>query len=276
MCRRRYFAVIILLIVLRMAAACAPSGTRVVVVPTLAELPSETPTSTDLPTLTPTLRPTDSPTPNPLETQIAALNATNSAAQQTLDALLTGSAPTSTLMVMLTNTLPATLTPSLTITNTLPPSETPPAVVAMQPQTVYAVSAANLRTCAHRDCERIAQLQPGEAVMATGTILGEAIDAVHGSWFQVEYQGRVLYVYSQLVSINPPAPPTSAPVYIPPPVEAAPISLPPAPGGGSCPSLSATCGSLTCEQAYACLAAGNGRLDRDNDGIPCESVCLGS
>lgn len=263
---RRYFAVFILLIVSHIAAACAPSATRVVIIPTLAELPSETPTSTATSTLTPTLRPTDTPTPNLLETQIIYLNATNAAAQQTLAALLTQKAPT--------NTPEFTFTPSVTITSTLPPSETPPAVIAMQPQPIYIMSTANLRTCAHRDCERIAQLQPGETVMATGTILGEAIDAVHGSWFRVEYQGRVLYVYSQLVSINAPAPP-SEPIFIPPPGESAPISLPPVAGGGGCPSLSATCGQLTCDQAYACLAAGNGRLDRDNDGIPCESVCLG-
>ena len=35
-----------------------------------------------------------------------------------------------------------------------------------------------------------------------------------------------------------------------------------------------TCGEmLTCEQAYVCLAEGNTRLDRDRDGIPCESLC---
>lgn len=43
----------------------------------------------------------------------------------------------------------------------------------------------------------------------------------------------------------------------------------------SCPSLSATCGELTCEQAYACLRAGKTSLDRDKDGVPCESVCPG-
>lgn len=41
----------------------------------------------------------------------------------------------------------------------------------------------------------------------------------------------------------------------------------------TCPSLQATCSQLTCEQAYACLAAGNTRLDGDGDGIPCASVC---
>lgn len=45
---------------------------------------------------------------------------------------------------------------------------------------------------------------------------------------------------------------------------------------GNCPSLSATCAQLSsCEQAIACLAAGNFRLDPDGDGVPCESLCTG-
>jgi len=43
---------------------------------------------------------------------------------------------------------------------------------------------------------------------------------------------------------------------------------------GSCPNVKATCSQLSsCDQARACLAAGNRSLDRDNDGIPCESLC---
>jgi uncharacterized protein YraI len=37
-----------------------------------------------------------------------------------------------------------------------------------------------------------------------------------------------------------------------------------------CPGLNLTCGLLTCEQAVACLRAGNFTLDPDNDRIPCE------
>jgi hypothetical protein len=48
-----------------------------------------------------------------------------------------------------------------------------------------------------------------------------------------------------------------------------------APRGGGCPNTSATCTQLTCEQAYACLRVGKGGLDRDNDGVPCESICPG-
>ena len=133
---------------------------------------------------------------------------------------------------------------------------------------VYIRSAANLRVCASRACEAITQLQQGEAVVATGTIEGEAIEPSHTTWFRVDYQGRVAYVYSQLVTLEPPS--NLQPI-IPPPGDMPPISLPPS--SGTCPSLSATCSQLTCDQAYACLAAGNRSLDRDGDGIPCESVC---
>ncbi|MBZ0289116.1 MAG: excalibur calcium-binding domain-containing protein, partial [Anaerolineae bacterium] len=46
-------------------------------------------------------------------------------------------------------------------------------------------------------------------------------------------------------------------------------------GGTTCPSLGFTCSQLfTCQEARACLAAGNFSLDPDNDGIPCEDVPL--
>jgi hypothetical protein len=139
----------------------------------------------------------------------------------------------------------------------------------MQPQTIYMRSAANLRVCASRACEAITQLQQGEAVVATGTIEGEAIEPAHTIWFRVDYQGRVAFVYSQLVTLEPPS--NLQPIIPPPGDVPPPISLPPS--SGTCPSLSATCSQLTCDQAYACLAAGNRSLDRDGDGIPCESVC---
>ena len=41
----------------------------------------------------------------------------------------------------------------------------------------------------------------------------------------------------------------------------------------TCPDTSATCGDLTCAQAFACLREGNTRLDGDGDGVPCASVC---
>ena len=86
----------------------------------------------------------------------------------------------------------------------------------MQPQVLYVQSTANLRTCAQRDCEQIAQLQPGEWLMATGTIVGEAITSGKPLWYRVEYLGRELYVYSELVSTN--ALSTNPAVVVQPPI----------------------------------------------------------
>ena len=48
------------------------------------------------------------------------------------------------------------------------------------------------------------------------------------------------------------------------------------PGGERCKGLPRTCGQMAnCEQAKQALVCGNKRLDRDKDGVPCESICPG-
>lgn len=270
MLRRSSFAALMLLFVL--AAGCAPAAPQIVIIPTLASLPSETPPPplSATPSLTYTPRPTLTPTENILETQVSLLSVTLNVFL-TQNALLTESAPTATVNV--------SPTPSLTITSTLPPTEAQPGVTPVLAQAVYVTRLANLRECASLECAPVLQIEPGNALLVTGTMEGEAITPGNLLWFRVDYSGQILFVYSELVSVTPPSPPppTAVPLVVIPPtaVEAfvPPVSVPQ--GGGSCPSTSATCGQLTCEQAYACLAAGNGRLDRDGDGIPCESVCLG-
>lgn len=43
-----------------------------------------------------------------------------------------------------------------------------------------------------------------------------------------------------------------------------------------CSGLPKKCGQMSsCAQAQKALQCGNGRLDRDNDGVPCESICPG-
>jgi uncharacterized protein YgiM (DUF1202 family) len=82
------------------------------------------------------------------------------------------------------------------------------------------------------------------------------------AWYHVRTaDGIEGYVHSSLVTTTAPA------------VSPAPTS-PTVRSNSSCPS-NPTCSSLTCNQAYACLAAGYGGLDRDKDGVPCESVCPG-
>lgn len=45
-------------------------------------------------------------------------------------------------------------------------------------------------------------------------------------------------------------------------------------GVGTCPSTAFTCNQLfTCQEAQACLAAGNTSLDPDGDGVPCPNLC---
>ena len=47
-------------------------------------------------------------------------------------------------------------------------------------------------------------------------------------------------------------------------------------GGSQCKGLPSTCGQMAnCEQAKQALKCGNARLDRDKDGVPCESICPG-
>ena len=47
-------------------------------------------------------------------------------------------------------------------------------------------------------------------------------------------------------------------------------------GGSQCKGLPRTCGEIvSCEQAKQALKCGNTKLDRDKDGVPCESICLG-
>lgn len=47
-------------------------------------------------------------------------------------------------------------------------------------------------------------------------------------------------------------------------------------GGSDCSNMPRTCGQMTsCAQAQKALQCGNTRLDRDKDGVPCESICGG-
>lgn len=47
-------------------------------------------------------------------------------------------------------------------------------------------------------------------------------------------------------------------------------------GGSQCKGLPSTCGQMAnCEQAKQALKCGNTQLDRDKDGVPCESICPG-
>lgn len=56
--------------------------------------------------------------------------------------------------------------------------------------------------------------------------------------------------------------------------EPEPVKIADIPRGDDCSGLPRTCGKMAnCAQARKALACGNGKLDKDNDGIPCESIC---
>jgi endonuclease YncB( thermonuclease family) len=107
-----------------------------------------------------------------------------------------------------------------------------------------------------------------------------------GDWYVVTLNARQTWVYSSVVTVSgncsnlsviqAPPPPTPQPA---PVIQSAPQSQPVAPAqpaGTSCPGMNYTCSQFAvCAQAYACLNAGNNKLDRDHDGVPCESICPG-
>lgn len=157
-------------------------------------------------------------------------------------------------------------------------------------QTLYTTGNANLRPCTKTTsaCAPAGAVSGGQELTVLEQVEG---DVVSGSniWYKVLHNGQELYIHSSLVSATrPTVQPTgsqqqsntsggagnqsSSPVNTP--IVASTIEQPPV-VGASCPSLDYTCPQLTCEQAYACLAAGNGRLDADKDGKPCETQCGG-
>lgn len=114
------------------------------------------------------------------------------------------------------------------------------------------------------------------------------LDVVEGTkvsgstvWYHVQLvDGKEGYVHSSLLTSKAPKV-ASTVTPLPGQVSVATVVPTTAPvsvgstSGVSCPDITATCSHLTCAQAYACLAAGHGGLDRDHDGVPCESVCSG-
>ena len=138
-------------------------------------------------------------------------------------------------------------------------------VNAQEGQTYYVkVRAAKIRTEATTTAKVVATLSNSTPVIILEVVKGTKVSN-STTWYKISADGIEGYVHSSLVTDRAPVATrnnTAAPV--------SPISA-----GGGCPSTSYTCSKLTCDQAYACLAAGNGKLDKDKDGVPCESICSG-
>lgn len=182
---------------------------------------------------------------------------------------------------------PGTVYPTATITETptitdeptitmVPNSTATPAptqgidVRAISPTTYYLTRDAKIRACASTQCEHLGTLNQGVSVIVTGTTDGEEVTAGTKMWYEVQYGGRTAFIYSpSLTNVAPVRLVTAAPQPVSPV-----IIQPNLPVAGVCPDINATCKQLqTCEQARACLAAGNGDLDADHKGNPCEDLC---
>lgn len=75
-------------------------------------------------------------------------------------------------------------------------------VEVMSPTSYTTTGAANLRSCAGTDCNVAGQLATGAVVMVNGRVEGQAVNAGNATWYTVDYNGQVAYIYSGVVSVG--------------------------------------------------------------------------
>jgi hypothetical protein len=268
-------------------SACAPQPIQIVVIPTLASLPTETPTfessaltsptspaasDTLLATLFQTVIIVPTNTPIPTNTLIdTLLPEVTTQATAEIDPHM---ATVYKQVTHINETAYAIASQTAILTATAEAQLTSNPLIVVDSQGYYTRQRVSLYECPNTECASLAQLETNTFVWVDGFVEGESVEVGNAIWFRTQFDQLEGYVYSNYVI---PAPPGATGEEIPISFPTVPISVapPPNPSGGICPSTTATCGQLTtCEQAYACLAAGIRRLDNDGDGIPCESICL--
>lgn len=131
---------------------------------------------------------------------------------------------------------------------------------------IKAGASVNVRSGPGTTYKILGTLKPGTKITVTGA--NDKKD-----WLEIEYKGGTGWVAQFLTTTSAPKVSSGAVDSGGAAAGSGAATSTPAPNGPTCPSLSYTCSQLTCEQAYACLAAGNGGLDRDGDGKPCETQC---
>lgn len=141
--------------------------------------------------------------------------------------------------------------PSATITNT-------PTV----PFTVYHISIrVSVRSCKSITCDFLGIIEARNTV--------NVIDISSDGWYSIILDDdQIGFIYpGSSIRLGPP--PTLYPTQDI-------ISVPTINSNGSTCGGKTTCSQMSsCSQAYACLRAGRTSLDRDKDGVPCESICGG-
>lgn len=162
------------------------------------------------------------------------------------------------------------------------PTKTPTSTSTMY---VNATTNVNMRSCAATSCSVVTTVKPGEPVR----VLGE-----DGDWYKVKVGTKTGYIAGFLLTNNKPSVkatqssqqshPTVRPATVAPGQQSQPVSTQKPvqaptqqeqPSGPSCNGATTCAQMSSCAQAYACLAEGRSSLDRDKDGVPCESICGG-
>lgn len=122
---------------------------------------------------------------------------------------------------------------------------------------------------------------PGKAYPILGTLAkGDVVDATGRSadraWLVIQYQGADGWIANLKANVSVTGDIRTLPVIKAPPKPTKAAAQAASAGNPSamCSNVRATCSQLSsCDEAKACLAAGNRKLDRDGDGVPCESLC---
>jgi len=201
--------------------------------------------------------------------------------------------PTIAALPSLTPTITPTFTPTATITDTpiptitplptatTPFTVTPNSVIDTPNRTYYVETVANVRDCPQRSCNSFGELTAGTVLISNGFISGEEVNAGNVIWYQVEFNGQIAYVYSELVSTTPPSAPASNgnvgnTSTIPNQPNISPVvgASPNCAGfdWGSCTNYAqpANCDDAVAkgipDRAAACCFP---KLDRDDDGVAC-------
>ena len=155
-------------------------------------------------------------------------------------------------------------------------------VVTAQELYYVKVRSARVRAEPTTSAAVVATLSRNTAVTVLETVDGARVSGSR-VWYRIEIDGQDAYIHSSLVTNVAPRGAggsssssgggggtsglQSTPVPDAPPV--AP------PSGASCNGATTCSQMVSCDQAYACLRAGDSGLDRDKDGVPCESICPG-
>ncbi|MFZ4813319.1 MAG: hypothetical protein ACOYL5_02195 [Phototrophicaceae bacterium] len=195
-------------------AACGGQPTEVVVIPTLAGLPTDAPTETPTVTVPPTETPLPTETPIPLPSATPSATASplpSSTFTPTVDAFATEYNATQNALIQQATTnaqlvaLAGTFIPTQTPTNT--PAPTAAGVVDLNPpRFYYAIDPARIRNCAISDnelCPTLGEIPESEAILVTGTTTG-SIFRESPNWYRVSYNNRPGYIHASLLSDQPP------------------------------------------------------------------------